>query len=310
MISYILYILMAVILLGLVVYFFFTKALYSFFQQAIRKRGGLKLKSAQVGDDRWPYLEGGNADGPPVVLLHGFGGDKDNWSIYAPYITKQYRLIAPDLPGFGENTRSPDRDYSIAEQAKRVNAFLEALALDQCHLGGNSMGGYIALQYALDFPDKIASLTLFNNAGVIGADKSPLQIEAENGQNALALDSLADIDRLLSFVAYKPVALPKQFRKLFFEEANAHKDLLDKIFWQIADSGMNNPLNDRLGEVKAPTLIIWGRHDQLIDVSCVDVLNDGIPETETAVLEETGHVPMIEKPKQTATKQLAFLAKR
>ncbi|WP_108809837.1 alpha/beta fold hydrolase [Sphingorhabdus sp. Alg231-15] len=305
----ILYILGAFILALLAGYFILPKALYDLMTALLRFRGGMRQKSVKVGDNVWPYLEGGRRDGVPMVLLHGFGGDKDNWSIYAPHITKHLRLIAPDLPGFGENDRSLDRDYDIASQVHRLSAFLDAMNIPQCHIGGNSMGGFIALQFAMEYPDKVSSLTLFNNAGVVGVDKSELAIAAEKGENSLALTDLADVDRLMAFISYKPVPMPKNFKKIFFAEAEAHRELLDKIFWQIAGAGINNPLNDRLGEIAAPTLIIWGRHDRLIDVSCVSVLETGIRNSESFILEETGHVPMIEKPKETAARHIAFLAK-
>ncbi len=305
----ILYILGAFILALLAGYFILPKALYDLMTALLRFRGGMRQKSIKVGDNIWPYLEGGRHDGVPMVLLHGFGGDKDNWSIYAPHITKYHRLIAPDLPGFGENDRSLDRDYDIASQVHRLSAFLDAMNIPQCHIGGNSMGGFIALQFVMEYPDKVSSLTLFNNAGVIGADKSELAIAAEKGENSLALADLADVDRLMAFISYKPVPMPKNFKKIFFAEAEAHRDLLDKIFWQIAGAGINHPLNDRLAEIAAPTLIIWGRHDRLIDVSCVSVLEEEIRNSESIILEETGHVPMIEKPKETAARHLAFLAK-
>lgn len=302
--------LIAVLILAVLLgYFVFPRKLYDLMRSMIRRRGGMRQKSVKVGDDVWPYLEGGSGDGVPVVLLHGFGGDKDNWSIYAPHLTKDYRLIAPDLPGFGENARLMDRDYDTHSQTKRVKAFLDALGISKCHIGGNSMGGFIALQFAIEYPDTTASLTLFNNAGIVGEDKSELVISAENGENALALNDISDVDRLMTFVSYKPTPMPKNFKKLFFEEADMHRDLLDKIFWQIVDASMKEPLNERLDEVKAPSLIIWGRHDRLIDVSCVAVLDKGIRDSEAVILEETGHIPMIEKPKETAAAHRAFLTK-
>ncbi|GAA0480833.1 alpha/beta fold hydrolase [Parasphingorhabdus litoris] len=305
----ILYIFAAFLLTIIAAYFFLPKALFDLMTGMLRMRGGMRQKSVKVGDNVWPYLEGGRGNDAPVVLLHGFGGDKDNWSLYAPHITKHHRLIAPDLPGFGENDRSLDRDYDILSQVHRLNAFLDAMNITKCHIGGNSMGGFIALQFAMEYPDKVSSLTLFNNAGVMGEDKSELAIAAEKGENSLALSSVSDVDRLMAFVSHKPKPMPKNFKKLFFAEANAHKDLLDKIFWQIAGAGINHPLNDRLGEVMAPSLIIWGRHDRLIDVSCVPVLDEGIKNSEAVIFEETGHIPMIERPKETAAVHRAFLAK-
>lgn len=305
----ILYFVGAIILAVLVAYFVLPKALFDLMTAAIRLRAGMREKSVMVGDNVWPYLVGGRGDGVPVVLLHGFGGDKDNWSIYAPHITKDHRLIAPDLPGFGENDRSLDRDYDIVSQVHRLSAFLDALNIPKCHIGGNSMGGFIALQFAMEYPDKVSSLTLFNNAGVMGEIKSELAVAAEKGENTLALSKLSDVDRLMAFVSYKPVPMPKNFKKLFFAEAEAHREVLDKIFWQIAGAGINHPLNDRLDEVLAPSLIIWGRNDRLIDVSCVAVLAEGIKNSQAVIFEETGHIPMIEKPKETASVHRAFLAK-
>ena len=305
----ILYIIAALILAVLIAYFVFPKTLYGWMKSLIRSRGGMRQKSVKVGGDVWPYLEGGNDNGVPVVLLHGFGGDKDNWSIYAPNITKHHRLIAPDLPGFGENDRSFDRDYGIHTQSQRVKAFLDAMDISRCHIGGNSMGGFIALQFAMDYPETTASLTLFNNAGVVGTDKSELQIAAEKGENSLALNNVADVDRLMAFVSHKPVRLPGNFKKLFFAEADEHREVLDKIFWQIVGASIDEPLNGRLGDLAAPTLIIWGRHDRLIDVSCAAVLDEEIRDSELVIFEETGHVPMIERPKEVSAVHRAFLAK-
>ncbi|WP_323800981.1 alpha/beta fold hydrolase [Parasphingorhabdus sp.] len=291
------------------VYVLFPRSLFSFLRNALRRKGKLTEKSIKVGDLVWPYLEGGPSNGEPLLLLHGFGGDKDNWAMYAPEMVEKYRLIAPDLPGFGDNIRDIGRDYDMITQARLVRDFLDAMGIEKCHIGGNSMGGFVALRFALDYPDRLLSMTLFNNAGVVGAEESELQKEAQAGKNPLEIHSADDVKRMLAFVAHKPMKVPGQFRKIFYEDFAAHRDLLDKIFWTLVEDGTVKPLNDQLGQVKAPTLIIWGRHDQLIDVSCVDVLEDGIPNAESVIFEDVGHVPMIENPKATAAKHLEFLAK-
>ena len=291
------------------IYAFFPRSLFRFLRNALRRKGNLKEKSVKVGDIDWPYLEGGPAAGEPLVLLHGFGGDKDNWAMYAPKMVGKYRLIAPDLPGFGDNIRDIGRDYDMATQAARVRDFLDAMGIEKCHLGGNSMGGFIALRFALDYPERLLSMTLFNNAGVVGVNESELQKEAQAGRNPLEIHSAADVKRMLAFVAHKPMKVPGQFRKIFYEDFAAHRELLDKIFWNLVEDGTVKPLNDQLSRVTAPTLVIWGRHDQLIDVSCVKVLADGIADSEAVIFEDAGHVPMIEKPKETAARHLEFLAK-
>lgn len=283
--------------------------LYRQFQNALRRKGRLTRKTVTVDGVDWPYLEGGPKDGEVLVLIHGFGADKDNWSFAAQHFTDKYRLIAPDLPGFGENDLSADRDYSIREQTHRLMHFLDALGIQKCHIGGNSMGGFIALQTALDHGHRVTTLTLLNNAGVVGTNESELQQLAADGKSPLVVRALEDVDRLLAFVTHKPRPIPRQFKKVMFEDAQRREELLDKIFWAIAADSLENPVNDRLHEVSCPTLVIWGKHDRLIDVSAVDVLKERIAGCEAVVFDHVAHVPMIEDPAAYAKAHLDFLTR-
>ena len=190
-----------------------------------------------------------------------------------------------------------------------MREFLDALGIDRCHLAGNSMGGFVALRFALDFPDRLASLTLLDNAGVAGAGSSDLQRSIEQGENPLELKTVADVDRLLAFVYRRPPFMPHGFKKVLLDDALANAQLLDEVFWTLADEGIAGVLNARLGEVQVPTLIVWGRHDQLIDVSAVDELRRGIAHSVAVIFEHVGHVPMLEAPQETAAHHLALLAR-
>ncbi|MFV0276840.1 MAG: alpha/beta fold hydrolase [Parahaliea sp.] len=305
--------LVVLVLVGLAVllYLAFPAWLMDAGVRLARRRGGMREQRIRVGAIEWPYLEGGDPQGTPVVLIHGFGGDKDNWTYYAPFLTEHYRLITPDLPGFGENDRSMGEDYSVTTQAARVRDFLDAIGVDRCHLGGNSMGGFIALQFALDYPERLLSLTLFNSAGVAGRDESELEqmIAVDPGGNPLAVRTPADVGRLFTLVAYKPRWLPGRFKAVLFVRFKEHEKLLDQIFQQIISARHGGMLNDRLPQLAMPVQIIWGRHDRLIDVSCALVLHENIPGSELVIFEDVGHVPMIEKPGETARHHLSFLDK-
>lgn len=291
-------------------YVFFPGRLVALGRALLRRRGGMVQKSAIVDGRAWPYLEGGDPAKPLLLLVHGFAGDKDNWSFLAPYLTRDYHVIAPDLPGFGENDRNPALAYDIAAQTARLKSFADALGLNRPHLGGNSMGGWIALRYAIDYPDALASLILLNNAGVLGAQESDLQKQAANEDyNPLVIANLADADRLVAMVVHKPPHIPARLKPVLYADALRYRDQLDGIFWTIATEGRDHPLNDRLDAVGAPTLIIWGRHDRLIDVSCVAVLEAGIAGSRSYIFDHVGHVPMIEDPKATAAVMKGFLAK-
>ncbi|MBS0255603.1 MAG: alpha/beta fold hydrolase [Proteobacteria bacterium] len=274
-----------------------------------RRKAGLARKLARFDGAEWPYLEGGNPAGPPLMMVHGFGGDKDNWTMYAPWLTARYRLICPDLPAFGEAPADPTRDHSGVAQAEWLARFMTALGVERAHVGGNSMGGYIALLFTLAHPARVTSLTLVNNAGALGAHPSELQVmvEANPAASPLVPRDLADTRRLMDFVVARPRPMPAGFLKVFLARFQARAGLLDSVFARLVDDMLNHPLNARLGEVTAPTLIIWGRHDRLIDVSCAEAQHQGIAGSELVVFDDLGHVPMIEAPRRMAMAQLDFL---
>ncbi|MBT8089994.1 MAG: alpha/beta fold hydrolase [Gammaproteobacteria bacterium] len=273
-----------------------------------RRIMGLRTRSVEFDGTRWPYLLGGPESGEVLVLLHGFSGDKDNWLMYARGLRKNYRVIVPDLPGFGDNARDPNADYHMDAQMRWLLAFVDAMGIDRFHLGGNSMGGYIALKFVLAYADRIQSLALLDSAGVLGKTKSELQIATENGESLLTVSSPEEFDRLLKFIVYRPLPLPGFIKQPYCEDLIAHRLFLEAIFWPMAEEMQERPLNDQLHAIVAPTLVIWGRHDRLIDVSCVDVLKAQIPNNHCVVLEETGHVPMLERPMESAAVHVQFLS--
>jgi len=276
---------------------------------AARRVLGMRTRSIDVDGKPWPYLEGGPVSGEVLVLLHGFAGNKDNWLLYAFKLRREYRVVIPDLPGFGDNGKDPGADYSMAAQVENVRRFVDALGIECLHIGGNSMGGFIALKFALTHPDRVVSLALLNNAGVLGKRQSELELAAERGENPLTVSSAAEFDKLLEFVTYRRIPLPGVIRLALSTDAIANQPFWDTIFWALRDEMLGQPLNDQLDRVSAPTLIIWGRHDRLIDVSCCDVLQAGIADSHCVIFEDTGHVPMLERPAESAAAHLEHLRK-
>lgn len=289
------------------IYTLFPEHLVALVLGTVRKWGRMSAKSVVVDGITWPYLEGGPTDGEIVVLLHGFGGDKNNWPLYARYLTKKYRVIAPDLPGFGENVRDPDWHYGGTAQTERLHAFFTELGLDNVHLAGNSMGGFIGLVYALTYPDRLKSLTLIDAAGVTSTNKSELELAIDEGKNPLVATSMDEFDRLMDFVMHKRIPSPRFMMQAMLEIQIRHREFLDNVFWSITDEALHDPLTERLGEISMPTLIIWGRHDRVIDVSCAVVMAAGIPDNRVVILEDAGHIPMIESPRETAIHHIRLI---
>ena len=273
-----------------------------------RRFCGLRTHHNAVDGVSWPYLEGGPESGEVVILVHGFGGDKDNWPLYARHLRRDFRVVAPDLPGFGENAKDPDADYRVSAQVPRLRRFVEAMGIDKFHIVGNSMGGYLALQYALAHPSSIITMTLLDNAGVSSVNKSEVRLAAGRGQNMLVASSMQELDKLLDFIMYKPMPLPRVIKQHIGKQLIAQRDFLDRIFWSLYDDTENRPLDDQLHKVSVPTLIIWGRNDRVLDISCTEIMRDRIPVNQCIVFEETGHVPMLECPAQTASAQRDFIS--
>jgi pimeloyl-ACP methyl ester carboxylesterase len=239
-------------------------------------------------------------------MVHGFAANKDNWSRFAKFITPAYHVVALDLPGFGDSTCLENASYSIADQAKRLAQFANSAGLKKFHIVGNSMGGHIAGRYAVMFPETVLSLGLFDAAGVKSPTPSEMATRLSKGEpNPLIAGSTEEFDRLLKFVFFKPPEIPGFAKKLLVEEAVRHQPSNQRISKQIlADMGALEP---DLPKIKAHTLVLWGDHDRVLDVSSVKVFEKGLPNGATVIMKDCGHLPMIERPQEAAEHYLAFL---
>lgn len=294
---------------ALILRFGFPERYVALLLKMLRAACGFGVRAIEVDGETWRYLVGGNKSGDTILFLHGFGTDKDIWTLYVRRFTREYRVIAPDLPGFGESSRVEGADYGIAAQTRRLAAFVDALGLDRFHLAGNSMGGALALSFALAHPDRILTLALYDNAGVTGAKKSELELAVERGESPLTVSTPEEFDQLLDFVAERPIFFPRAVKEVMCREAIDRRPFLEAIFETLFEEFTARPLNDRLDEVRAPTLIVWGRQDRLIDVSCSDVMAERIPDNHCVVFENTGHAPMLERPAEVSAAHLDFLAR-
>jgi pimeloyl-ACP methyl ester carboxylesterase len=269
-----------------------------------RWRADLQRKEVVLPDSTHiVYLEGGQ--GEPLVLLHGFGTDKDNFTRVARWLTPHYRVIAPDLVGFGESTHLQDADYHYAAQAERVHAFVQALGLKQVHLGGNSMGGALAMSYAAQHPQEVRSLWLLDTAGVADAPPSELvKIITSGGRNPLMVTQESDFPALVKFTMSDPPYLPGIVMDTLARERIANQALERKVFEQIATDSVSAAVKG----LPTPTLIVWGAEDRALSVGTVPVLQALLPHSQAIVMPGVGHAPMIERPKQSAEDYLRFRA--
>ena len=267
---------------------------------------GLDSKTVAIAGENWHYLEGGPTDAEVVLLLHGFGGDKDNWTRFSRSLTSSYRVIAPDLPGFGMSTRHRDWDYSLPRQLSRVNGFVQELGLEQFHIVGHSMGGHLAALYTHNYPGQVLSMALFNNAGVDAPDENDMQRALANGDNPLIVESLEDFDRLLAFASHKKPFVPWPVKGVLAQQALDHAEFNQSIFESLKND-RSSSLEPILTDIAKPVLILWGEYDRILDVSSVNVMRTLLPRAEVVIMKDTGHLPMLERPAETATHYLGFV---
>ena len=271
---------------------------------AERQRSGLERKEILLPDGmRYVYLEGGK--GPVLMLLHGFGANKDNFTRVARFLVPHYRVIVPDHIGFGESARPEGTDYSPIAQARRLRSRAHALNARRVHLGGSSMGGQIAMTYASLFPDEVGSLWLLDPAGVWSAPLTDLRKDVEKSRrNPLIVRTEDEFAHLYGLMMSDPPFIPRPMLDAMAQERIRNVALEERIIEQLtADS-----VEARVTGLATPTLIVWGSEDRALHVASADILKKLMPRSQVIVMLGVGHLPMIERPRQSADDYLRFRA--
>nr|XP_061806034.1 lipase 3-like [Nerophis lumbriciformis] len=275
---------------------------------AVEQRlAGLVTKSVDVDGLNWQYLEGGR--GKPLVLLHGFAADKGNWIRLARHLSKDARIIAPDLIGFGDSASPADAAYDIAAQASRVLAFADAIGLHEFDVGGSSMGGYIAGEMFRQQPDRLRSMLLLAPGGVISAANSEMfELILQQGRNPLIIHDRADVEKTWEFVFNNPPFFPLRARHGFADLQLGRAEAYEKIFTTMTADAL--PVEDALRGADVPTLIVWGQKDRVLHPQGGQKLVEIMHQATLVMLPEVGHLPMVEVPEVTAATYLDWRQKR
>ena len=220
-------VIVAVVVLLTLFYFLFPKSVFKLAINAQRRSADLVKKEVYVDDYKIVYLEGGK--GETVVLLHGFGCNKDYWSAFAKYL-KGYHLVIPDVPGFGESSQVPTDSYDVENQVGRIDRFVEVLKLDKFHMAGNSLGGAFTATYGAKHPEKVLTLALLDTAGAPSQNKSEGLMQLERGNNLLLASNAEDFDKLMALAYVKMPKVPTSFKNIIVADRIAHAEFNKKIW--------------------------------------------------------------------------------
>ena len=253
----------------------------------------------------------GPRDAPVLVLLHGTSASLHTWEDWMAGLQDRYRVISLDLPGFGLTGPFPHGDYRIHRYSAFLARLLDRLEVPRASLAGNSFGGQLAWQFTVDHPARVERLVLIDAAGYPRESTSvPLGFRLA-GMPALRPIMSRILPRSLIETSVRNVygdpskpsdALIERYYQLALREGN--RAALRARFEQAWD-GVDA---SRIGEIKAPTLIIWGGRDGLIAPANAERFRNDIAGSRLVMFDDLGHVPQEEDPQRTLAATLAFLA--
>jgi pimeloyl-ACP methyl ester carboxylesterase len=270
-------------------------------------------KFVTVKDIRTRYWEMGD-QGPAVLLVHGLGGFIENWSKNIVPLSEHHRVFALDLLGFGQTDKIPLVN-DIFLLAQFINEFFYSLNIGKASLVGNSLGGGLALQFALDHPEKVEKLVLVDNAGMGKEVLLDFRVCTIPVLNKLLLrGSRESTLRLLKKLVYDESKITPEFLDIAYKYGSApgaSASLLSTLCAGINFGGQKGSLirllQGRLNTLKAPALIIWGKQDEIIPVSHADIAAKMIPGARLEIIDNCGHIPMFECPEKFNSLVLDFL---
>jgi pimeloyl-ACP methyl ester carboxylesterase len=269
------------------------------------------LKVGNINTRYWMEGDKGSA----VVLVHGLGGFTENWVHNIGPLAQRHRVYAMDLVGFGRSDKVPlTRDLTVL--VKFIHDFMRTQHIEKASLVGNSLGGGLILQFAIDFPEKVTKLVLVDNAGmgrdvIIDLKVCSLPWLGE----LLSRPSFNGIARLWKEIVGDPALVTPELVKLTYELASlpgAQKALLATLRAGINFRGQRDKLvkelMGQLGNITAPTLVVWGQQDRIIPVAHARVAAEMIPNARVEIYDHCGHMPQFEYPEKFNRLVLDFLA--
>ena len=252
-------------------------------------------------------------DGPPVVFLHGLGGLWQNWLLNLPAFMGTHRCVAVDLPGFGES-ELPEGEISIPAFAETVDKVCDRLGIDGPAVVGNSMGGFVGAELAVSFPTRVNKLVLVAAAGLsteyllreplLAGARVWAVLTARTGVRAEPVVRRLRLRRVaLQLVVRYPERLSVPLTTELVRGASADG------FIPAFESLLGYSFRDKLERIDAPVLIVWGRNDMLVPVDDAEMFEHLIGDNAHSVIfEDTGHLPMLERPSRFNALLESFLA--
>jgi len=257
---------------------------------------GVGSEYVQLGPFRIHYRVGGR--GKPLVLVHGLGATAESWAgPMTALIRRGYRVYAIDLLGFGRSD-CPDVDYSITLQTQILEQFFDSQNLASADLGGWSMGGWVALKFALTLPDRVRRLFVVDSAG--------LTFELPFGPAVFQPATVEDAQRLLMLLTPYAGYLPRFMARDLIRYMRPTRWVVQRAMQSMMWGG--DLLDDKLQAMRVPVLVVWGKQDRLIPSTCGEEMHRQMPHSRFVMLDGCGHMLPVEGSRKLVAEIVRFLA--
>ena len=234
-----------------------------------------------IESGRFKYTESGHRGGPPIILLHGLLGALSNFEGIINHFSSTHNVVVPILPIFEISLRS----LSVMKLVEYVEEFVDYKGYDRIHVLGNSLGGHIAQLYTLKNPEKVFSMTLTGSSGLF---------ESAMGTTFPKRGNYEYMRQKAESVFYDPAVATKELVDQVYETVNDLKRAMCVV--ALAKSAVRHNLEDRLNDIKVPTLLVWGIQDGVTPIWVGEKFHELIPNSELVKVDKCGHAPMMERP--------------
>jgi pimeloyl-ACP methyl ester carboxylesterase len=258
------------------------------------------VRDVEIRGRRVRYVDLGDGDGPPIVFVHGLAGNWQNWLENLPRLAQERRVVALDLPGFGRSDDPVER-IEISGYASTVDELSDRLDLGEVVVVGNSMGGFVSAETAIEFPERVERLVLVSAVGITISDLRREPVMAW-GRMAMMAGARGAAEKRMAIV--RP-----RIRHLVYSTILRHPSRIAlEMLWEMSEGAgrsafrgaleamLDYDFRERLGDIRSPTLIVWGEDDMLVPVADADEYERRIPDARKLLMKDTGHVAMVERP--------------
>ena len=243
-----------------------------------------------IGPGQIAYIEAGQ--GRPVVMLHGLFAQKEQWAeLLCMLAQANHRVVAIDLPGFGQSDGYPDDVYKLAAQAELVNAFIQNWTQGSVDLAGNSMGGAIATLLAASHPESVRTLAFIGAPMGFSMWGRELDAALAQGVNPFIPTTIDEVDLELSFLFATPPQLLRAEKQKLVDDYRVRLQHFQRI-WSIVTVDMN--LLRKVNPLDLPTLVLWGEEDRIFEIEGAPGIRSTLVNAVVEPLPGVGHLPMLE----------------